>query len=157
MKPFAAVLALLALVLGLALAFRSNGSSRPTQAQMEADLVCTTCHEPVDESTSPLAMQMKAFIRTAIKDGWSKKRIEDHFVAELGPQVLAVPRRHGFDLLAWLIPFGVLVFGAGAVGIGAREWLKNRDSARDAPLDDRPALAPSLELRVDQELARFDA
>jgi cytochrome c-type biogenesis protein CcmH/NrfF len=157
-KPFAAGFAILALVFGLALVFRGHPSKHPTQAQVEAGLVCTTCHEPLDESSSPLAQQMKAFIRAKLAAGWTEKQIDDHFVAELGPQVLATPKTSGFDLLAWLLPFATIVFGAAAVGVGARAWLKNRDDESpqgDAPPE--PALPPSLELRVDQELARFDS
>jgi cytochrome c-type biogenesis protein CcmH len=153
-KPFAAVLAIVALVFGLAIAFRGHGSKHPSQAQVEAGLVCTTCHEPVDESNSPLAQQMKAFIRAKLAAGWSEKQIDDHFVAELGPQVLATPQTSGFDLLAWLLPFAAIVFGAAAVGVGARAWLRNKD---DDEADVSPPLAPALEHRVDQELARFDA
>ncbi len=157
MKSFTAAFAILALVFGLAFAFRS-GNGRPTQAALEADLVCTTCHEPLDESSSPLAQQMKAFIRAKIAAGWSKDQIENHFVAELGPQVLAVPRSHGFDLLAWLLPLGGIVAGAGAVATGARAWSRNRDeSGKVVPVTEGPALAPALELRVDQELARYDS
>ena len=124
---------------------------------MESILVCTTCHEPLDESVSPLAQQMKAEIRRQIAAGWSKNRIENYFVAALGPQVLGVPRDSGFDLLAWLLPFGAILFGAGAVGVGARAWLRNRDV--DGPADTKAAsrMSPNLELRVDQELARFDS
>ena len=161
LKPFAAVLAILALVLGLALAFRSNGNSNkhPSESALEQELVCTTCHEPLDESTSPLAMQMKAQIRKQIAAGRTKTQIEDYFVAELGPQVLAVPRSSGFDLLAWLLPFGAILFGAGAVGLGARAWLRERpgsDGGLEA-LPPEPRLAPGLDARVDQELAHFDA
>ena len=156
MKPFAAVLAILALVLGLSLLFRSHAGKHPTQAQVEAGLVCTTCHEPLDESSSPLAQQMKAFIRQKIAAGWSEKQIDDHFVAELGPQVLAEPAKSGFDLLAWLLPFGVIVFGAAAVGIGARAWLANRDDPEPSPKTLEPALAPEMERRLDEELARFE-
>jgi cytochrome c-type biogenesis protein CcmH len=156
-KPFAAVLAIVALVFGLAIAFRGQSSKHPSQASVEAGLVCTTCHEPLDESSSPLAQQMKAFIRAKLKAGWTEKQIDDHFVAELGPQVLSTPKTSGFDLLAWLLPFTAIVFGAAAVGVGARAWLRNKDGDGEEPEDGVPALAPSLELRVDQELARFDA
>lgn len=157
MKSFAAALAILALIFGLAFAFRSGGG-RPTQSEMEADLVCTTCHEPLDESDSPLAMQMKAEIRRQIAAGWSKDRIENYFVAALGPQVLAVPTSHGFDLLAWLLPFGGIIAGAGAVAVGARAWSRNRDDSGElVPVADGPALSAGLELRVDQELAGFDS
>ena len=127
MKPFAAVLAILALVFGLAIAFRVARRQAPDAGEVEAGLVCTTCHEPLDESSSPLAQQMKAFIRAKLAAGWTEKQIDDHFVAELGPQVLATPRTSGFDLLAWLLPFAAIVFGAAAVGVGARAWLRNSD------------------------------
>ncbi len=157
MKPFAAVLAILALVLGLAFIFTAGGTPKPTQAALESALVCTTCHEPLDESSSPLALQMKKQIREQIAAGRTTKQIEDYFVAELGPQVLAIPKSSGFDLLAWLLPFAAIVLGAAAVGIGARSWLRNRDDADSSPgVDDGPKLAPKMELRVDQELASFD-
>jgi cytochrome c-type biogenesis protein CcmH len=157
LKPFAAVLAILALVFGLAFAFRSNNNDHPTLIGLEAALVCTTCHEPLDMSDSPLAMQMEKVIRVKIAAGWTTSQIENYFVAQLGPQVLAIPKQHGFDLLAWLLPLAALVFGAAAVGIGARSWLGNRDDTGAAgPAAGGPRLAPSLELRVDQELARFD-
>ena len=158
MKAFAAVLAIVALVFGLALAFRGHPNKHPTQAQVESGLVCVTCHEPLDESNSPLAQQMKAFIRQKIAAGWSEKQIDDHFVAELGPQVLAEPAKSGFDLLAWLLPFCVIVFGAAAVGVGARAWLANRDDGDGygppEPLE--PTLAPDMERRLDEELARYE-
>lgn len=158
MKPFVAVLAILALVFALAFGFRSSGNSHPTQAELETDLVCVTCHAPLDESSSPLAAQMKSVIREKIAAGWSKDRIENMFVAELGPQVLAVPKSSGFDLLAWLLPLAAIVFGAGAVGFGARAWLTNRDDGESAASQSQlPSLPASLELRVDQELERFDS
>ena len=157
MKPFAAVLAIVALVFGFSILFRSGSGAHPTQAGMESVLVCTTCREPLDESVSPLAQQMKAEIRRQIAAGWSKSRIENYFVAALGPQVLGVPGSSGFDLLAWLLPFGAILFGAGAVGVGARAWLRNRDEPGTPPTQGAGrALTPNLELRVDQELARFD-
>ncbi len=156
MKPFAAVLAIVALVFGLAIAFRSHDNKHPTQAQVEAGLVCTTCHEPLDESSSPLAQQMKTFIRAKLRAGWTENQIDDHFVAELGPQVLSTPKTSGFDLLAWLLPFAAIVFGAAAVGVGARAWLQNKDDDEQERGGAGPPLAPGLDLRVDQELARFD-
>ncbi len=109
-----ATLALLALV---APAFASN--EHPSQGQLEAELVCPTCHEPLDESTSPIAQQMKAYIRKHIAAGWTEQQIKDGLVAQLGPGVLGVPGKHGFDLLAWLIPFLGIAAGAAAIAGGA--------------------------------------
>ena len=124
---------------------------------LETELVCVTCHEPLYMSTSPLAQQMKRFIREKVAAGWTGKQIEDYFVAELGPQVLAVPGTHGFDLLAWLLPLVGIVAGIVVVGGGAWVWSHNRDEDADGPAAPGSGLPAGLDFRVDQELARFDA
>ena len=128
----------------------------PSQGEMEADLVCPECHTPLDESDSPIARQMKAQIRTWIAAGWTKSQIEDEFVAQLGPAVLGVPRTHGFDLLAWVLPLGGIALGAVLLGFGAWAWSRNRAGDNLSPARDGPPLDPELERRVDEELARFD-
>ncbi len=47
----------------------------PTQGELESELVCPQCHEPLDESSSPIAAQMKAYIRAHIAMGWTKSHI----------------------------------------------------------------------------------
>jgi cytochrome c-type biogenesis protein CcmH/NrfF len=145
------------LVAGLALAAPALASDQhPTQSEMEADLVCPQCHTPLDESDSPIAQQMKVQIRKWIAAGWTKSQIEDAFVAQLGPAVLGVPRTHGFDLLAWVLPFAGIALGAAALGVGAWVWSRNRGDDDALLAADGPALDPELERRVDEELARFD-
>jgi len=131
----------------------------PTQGELEAELVCPQCHEPLDQSNSPIAQQMKAYIRQHIAMGWTKSRIVDSLVGppnNLGPSVLGVPRKHGFDLLAWLLPLAGIAVGALALAGGAWAWSRNRPSKK-VVLPDGPALDPALERRVDEELARFDS
>ncbi len=150
---------LLAIAAGVALllAPAAIASERhPTQGEVEAELVCPTCHSPLDESNSPIAQQMKAKIREWIAAGWTKSQIEDEFVAELGPGVLGVPRTHGFDLLAWVLPFAGIAVGALALAGGAWYWSRNRPSGNLPPGNDGSPLDPELDRRVDEELARFD-
>ena len=131
----------------------------PTQGELEAELVCPQCHEPLDESNSPIAQQMKAYIRQHIAMGWTKSRIVDSLVGppnNLGPSVLGVPRKHGFDLLAWLLPLAGIAVGALALAGGAWAGSRNRPGNK-LVLADGPALDPALERRVDEELARFDS
>jgi cytochrome c-type biogenesis protein CcmH/NrfF len=145
-------------VLALALAGPAFGNEQhPTQGELEAELVCPACHEPLDESSSPIAQQMKAFIRTHIALGWSKSRIEDSLVQQLGPGVLGVPSKHGFDLLAWALPLVGIVVAACALGAGAWAWSRNRPSGAAAASEGAgPPLDAALDRRVDEELARFD-
>jgi cytochrome c-type biogenesis protein CcmH/NrfF len=131
-------------------------NSHPTEAGMEARLVCPTCHTPLDESSSPVAQQMKVFIRQRIAQGASDCQIVKELVGppnNLGSGVLGVPATHGFDLLAWVLPLGGIGLGAIALGAGAWAWSRNRPGSRVSLAS---GLTPEDELRVDQELARFD-
>jgi cytochrome c-type biogenesis protein CcmH len=145
--------------LALALAAPALASERhPTQSELEAELVCPQCKEPLDESSSPIAQQMKAYIRQHIAMGWTKSHIVDSLVGppnNLGPSVLGVPRKHGFDLLAWLLPLAGIAAGALALAGGAWAWSRNRGPG-ELVAADGPPLDPALSRRVDEELARYD-
>ena len=151
---------LLLAMLALALAGPALASEQhPTQSELEAELVCPQCHEPLDESNSPIAQQMKAYIRKHIAMGWTKSHIVDSLVGppnNLGPSVLGVPAKHGFDLLAWVLPLAGIAVGAVALAGGAWVWSRNR-AAGNVAVAAGPPLDPALERRLDEELARFDA
>jgi cytochrome c-type biogenesis protein CcmH/NrfF len=155
------VVAIAALVLAFAPA--ALGSERhPTQSELEAELVCPTCHTTLDESDAPVARQMKAYVRKRIAEGATKSQIVNELVGppnNLGEGVIGVPRKHGFDLLAWALPLGGIGIGAAGLAAGAWYWSRVRNDAgeRISPAPTGPALDPDLERRVDEELARFDA
>jgi cytochrome c-type biogenesis protein CcmH len=134
---------LLSLVLALAVA------APPTLSDIEDEVVCPTCQVTLDQSNAPIAERMRAFIRERIAAGDSKEEIKAELVSQFGPRVLAVPEKRGFDLLAWLLPIGGALLAAGAVGVVAWRWSR-------APRRDPGPLAPELERRLDEELARFD-
>ena len=153
MRRAAAAVALLA---ALAFVAAPGASERhPTQAELEAELVCPSCHVPLDESSSAVSQQMKTFIRVHIAAGWTKGRIERSLAAQLGDGIYGVPRTHGFDLLAWILPLGGIALGAVAIATGAWRWSRVRDGASDDSAES-PVLDLEGERRVDEELARFD-
>ena len=147
MKLAAAALFALLAVAGAAAA------APPNAADLESQLVCPVCETTLDQSTAPIAMRMKAFIRARVAAGDSEQQIKDALVAEFGSEVLAEPPGGGFGLLAWLLPLGALLVGAIAVGILIRTWSRRRDSAPAVAED----LDPELDRLVDEELARFDS
>ena len=137
----------------LALAGAAFGADPPRQADLEAEIVCPTCKTTLDQSSSPIATRMKAFIRARIAAGDSSEQIKASLVDQFGPAVLAEPPRRGFDLLAWLLPLAALVVGI--VVVGALAWIWSRRRETGAEPDD-PGLDPDLERRVDEELARYE-
>ena len=140
------------LVAALVFAAPAAAGAKPNAAEIETELVCPVCHETLDQSTAPIAQEMKATIRKRIAQGWTKKQIIDEMVANFGPQVLSTPSKHGFDALAWLLPIGGALLGVGALAYGARRWTR----VQAAEPGQAGALDPELERRVDEELARFD-
>ena len=151
-RLLAASFAALALA-GSALAGSATAASPPRQSDLEAEIVCPTCKTTLDQSSSPIATRMKAFIRARIAAGDSAAQIKASLVDQFGPAVLAEPPKRGFDLLAWLLPLVALGLGIVVVGALAWTWSRRRDRADDAPDDE---LDPDLERRVDEELARYE-
>jgi cytochrome c-type biogenesis protein CcmH len=124
---------------------------RPTLADLEGEVMCPECHTTLDQSSSPVARQIKALISARIVAGDSKSQIKDRLVAEYGQGILAAPPKKGFNLLAWVLPFVALFGGALVLGLLAWRWSRREPGPRPGA-----RLSPALERRVDEELARFD-
>ena len=147
----AARVVLVATVVIASFAATVSAVAAPSPSDLEAEFVCPTCKTTLDQSDSPIARRMKQVIRNSLAEGKTEGQIRDQLVAQFGPAVVAEPPKKGFDLLAWLVPLGILA--AGAVGVGAIAWgwrRRRADEPPPAPLD------PALERRLDAELERFD-
>lgn len=131
---------------------------RPTLADLANEVICPTCHTTIDQSNSPIALRMKAFIRERIAAGDTKSEIKHKLVAQFGESVLAAPPKSGFNLLAWLLPLVGAVVGAAVLAMLARRWRQGKpESWEPGPSSNgRSSLTPDLDRRVDEELARFD-
>jgi cytochrome c-type biogenesis protein CcmH len=128
--------------------------SQPTLAEIESEVVCPTCHTTLDQSSSPVALRMRTFIRARIAAGDTKSEIKSKLVEDFGEQVLASPPKRGFNLLAWVLP-PVLVVAAGAtLAVLAVRWSRRRDPAT---VDEAAPSDPALDRRIDDELARLDS
>jgi cytochrome c-type biogenesis protein CcmH len=125
---------LAAVLLALALAPVALASEEhPTQAELEGELVCPTCHTTLDQSNAPVALRMKEFVRERIAAGDRKSEIKDQLVAQFGKGVLAAPEREGFDLLAWVLPIAGLLAGGAVLSFLLWRWTRR-------PEDELPLL-----------------
>ena len=144
----------------LALAAPALASEQhPTLPELEGQLMCPICEgETLAQSDSPAAQRIKVEIQRRIAAGDTRSQIKNRLVAEWGTRILAAPPRHGFDLLAWLLPIVGVLGGAAVLGLLALRWTRERDP-EPAPqrwsLNGHP-LGPEEERRLDEELARFD-
>jgi cytochrome c-type biogenesis protein CcmH len=144
---------LLVLLAVLVFAAPAAAADPPTLADLEDEVICPTCQTTLELSNSPIATQMRAFIRERIAAGDSKEEIKAELVDEFGEGVLAAPTKSGFNLLAWALPLAGLLAAIIAVTYAARRYVR----ARPEPATAGPPLDPELERRVDDELERFDS
>jgi len=143
-----------ALVLALLLAAPAAASERhPTLGELEGEVMCPTCKTTLDQSSAPIANRIRQFISARITAGDTKSEIKQKLVAQFGPAILAEPSKHGFNLLAWVLPFVALGVGAAVLAWLTWRWSRRRT---ELPAAAGPSLDPELDRRVDEELARFD-
>lgn len=84
-------------------------------------------------------------LRTQMDAGASDATIFHVFAAKYGPTVLAAPMRGGFDDVAWIIPFAVLILGILGIILLIRMW--QRRHAKLAPAFPAPPSPQSDALR----------
>jgi cytochrome c-type biogenesis protein CcmH len=149
---------LAATLLALLFAAPAAASERhPTLNELEDEIMCPTCHELLAFSDAPVADRIRAFITRRIKTGDTKSEIKRRLVSEFGEAVLAAPPRHGFDLLAWLLPLLGLAGSGAVILVLARRWTGHaREPPKPMQADDAAPLDPKLTRRLDEELALFD-
>jgi cytochrome c-type biogenesis protein CcmH len=152
---------LLVAMAALALAAPALASEQhPTLLELEGQLMCPICAgETLAQSDSAAAQRIKAHIQQRIDQGWTRSQIKRELVDIWGTRILAAPPRHGWNLLAWVLPLVGILGGAGVIGFLAWGWSRRREEPEQAPgpwsLNGRP-LDPEIERKLDDELARFD-
>ncbi|HLH10236.1 MAG TPA: cytochrome c-type biogenesis protein CcmH [Terriglobales bacterium] len=65
---------------------------------------------------------MRKELAAAVQTGASDDAILQQFAEKYGTTVLAAPTKHGFDIVAWIMPGVVLVSGAWLAVILIRKW-----------------------------------
>jgi cytochrome c-type biogenesis protein CcmH len=146
----------LACLLGAAIATPALAAQATwSEADLESQLMCPVCHTLLNNSQSAEANRIRTVIDDKHRQGWSEARTRDYLVAQFGEEVLAAPPKHGFYLLAWLVPAAVLVGGVALALLLARAWAGGRGGG-DGPT---PPAAPDADMdaRIDAELAREEA
>ena len=76
------------------------------------DLRCPTCTGlSVLESDAPFSKQIKDIVKEQVQSGKNKDEVLEYFTQRYGPWILRAPPKQGFNLVAWIIPLAILIFG----------------------------------------------
>jgi len=116
------------------LVFSAGVNEDPLERRMldiAAKLRCTVCqNQPVAESNSGLARDMRAVIKEKLEEGKDEKEIIQFFVDRYGDYVLLAPPKSGNGLIIWLLPPILLLFAF----ISAIMIMKSRSGKVTPPL-----------------------
>lgn len=154
MRRSSALLALLALLALPAVA--AGAAIRASLTDIENDVMCVACREPLAVAQSPQADAERAYILRLIGRGQTKAQIERQLVAEYGPAVLAKPPATGFSVSLYVLPPALVAIGMMIVLVTLPRWRAKARAQRDeAPAPGAPALNAADAQRLEDELGRY--
>jgi cytochrome c-type biogenesis protein CcmH len=128
---------------------------RASLTEIESEVMCTACREPLEVAQSPQADSERDYIRGLIAQGETKSQILDNLVAQYGSAVLGKPPAHGFNLTVYVIPVAILALGAAILAYTLPRWRRRTRAAARERAPAGPALDPADAQRLDQELSQF--
>ncbi|HEX3833001.1 MAG TPA: cytochrome c-type biogenesis protein [Solirubrobacteraceae bacterium] len=141
-----------------AAALAASAGGRASFTQIESEVMCVVCHEPLAVAQSPEAFQERDYIRGLVNQGKSRREIENDLVQQYGPAVLAKPPAHGFNLLVYLIPPVAVILGIATVAVTLPRWRRRTSQAAAraaaAPRPAGPAFSAADARRLDEDLKR---
>lgn len=132
----------------VALAFLTGASDANTRFDsLGHKLMCQCgCNQVLLECNHvgcTVSERMRGELTAMIDRGDSNKQILANFVQKYGPVVLAAPTTTGFNRVAWIMPYLVLVLGLALCVFIVRTW-KRRRPALAAPAVAMPADSSEL-------------
>jgi cytochrome c-type biogenesis protein CcmH/NrfF len=101
----------------------SNPALEAQVKAIAADLRCPVCQGlSLQDSPTELAQQIRAVIREQLQSGKTPEEVRAYFVDKYGEWILLAPAPHGFNLVAYILPFAVLLAGGAMLAVAVRRW-----------------------------------
>jgi cytochrome c-type biogenesis protein CcmH len=139
-----------------AYAMAATPAPRASLTDIENDVMCVSCREPLAVAQSPQAYAERAYIRSLIAQGLTKPQIEQELVAQYGLAVLGRPPAHGFNLTVYILPPAILVGGVIVLAVVLPRWRRRTRRGDGGPAAaSGPQLNPVEARRLDEELSRW--
>jgi cytochrome c-type biogenesis protein CcmH len=147
----------LALIAAIAAAMPALGAlkARASLTTIERQVMCVTCKIPLNVAQSQQADRERVFIQRQIARGADEEQVKDALVGQYGVSVLGLPRAHGFDLTAYLVPLAAVLALAATLLTLLPRW-RRRARAQAAATRPPSTLSATDAARLDSDLARFD-
>jgi cytochrome c-type biogenesis protein CcmH len=153
---FALIASLGAFVLWRTAAYADGPNLDNEVLRIAKGLYCPVCPAtPLDVCDTQACIQWRDLIKQKLIAGETEEQIRAYFIAQYGERVLGAPPPEGFNLGAYILPFLLIVAGAGMLYFTMRGWMISRRLS--GPETMAPA-SPSSEYaeRIARELKERD-
>ena len=129
-----------------------------SQTDLEESLTCQcgcglTVHA-CNHLQCPSGIPLKQEIVDQLALGKTREEILTYFSGKYGEKILSAPTTTGFNIIAWVMPFAVVLIAAALIVFLTRRWRRAVRAEAPAPA---PADDPALRARLEAELDRWDA
>jgi cytochrome c-type biogenesis protein CcmH len=101
--------------------------------EIQESLICPACLDDrmtVAACNDSTAEQTRQDIQQRLASGQTKEQIIEAYVQQYGETILAVPRKSGFNLVAWVIPPVAVLGGTALVYYAVTGWVRNSGNKR---------------------------
>jgi cytochrome c-type biogenesis protein CcmH len=119
--------AVMAALVVVALAVGGSGGEASTDADrvfaLSRAIACPQCDgQPVAESQSPVAQEIRADIARRVDAGETDEQIRGYYADTYGQRVLLRPTSEGVAGLVWVLPVASAVAGIAVLAVVSRRW-----------------------------------
>lgn len=104
------------------------------------------------------AIPARQYIADLIKEGKNKEEIIDLFVKRNGQKILAAPKKEGFNILGYILPFIAFIFAAFFLSRVVRSWTAKGERDEEKVIRHTPedAAGSELDRKIEEELKKLD-
>lgn len=121
-------------------------------------LMCPTCMdhgEILANGSDGGAESAKEDIRQRLASGQTKEQIIADYVAQYGEQILAVPGKTGFNMVAWVLPPLAAIGGTILVFFVISNWVKNHAGRNKRKKGSELVVDSVDEERLNEEMRKY--
>ena len=106
----------------------SETIKKEDELQIFKNLRCLVCQgQSIAESNSDFAQTLKLVVKDKVDSGMSSEEIYEFLASKYGDWIVYKPRINLQNILLWVIPYIVLIFG----GVVIYMMLKNRQNSKN--------------------------
>lgn len=137
----------------------SHSAVETDQKKLERTLMClcgcNTTLKDCPHLKCGFAIPARDQITKLIAEGKSEQEVADVFLAKYGDEIFAAPRKKGFNLVGYIMPFVIIVVAGGMVILVLRVWSsRGADEQELAATNDNSS--KELEDKIEKELEDMD-